>query len=102
MIGGATCADRTRDVISPAGVSSQPSSTKPLAISNRFHTVWYINAQAVVGLVRGRSGDIGHLIVQFQDIADTKRFRDGNGETVIWPDRYKAGEVILPYSSIVR
>jgi len=26
--------------------------------------------------------------------------RDGKGEVVLWPDQYKAGEPILPYSSI--
>jgi hypothetical protein len=40
--------------------------------------------------------------VQFQNISDTSvdYFRDGKGEPVIWPNRYKAGDVILPYSSI--
>jgi hypothetical protein len=43
------------------------------------------------------------LIVRFQNISDTSvdNFRDGKGETVIWPNRYKAGDVILPYSSIM-
>jgi len=27
-------------------------------------------------------------------------FRDGKGEVVLWPDQYKAGEPILPYSAI--
>jgi branched-chain amino acid transport system substrate-binding protein len=44
------------------------------------------------------------LTVQFQNITGTsvEDFRDGKGETVIWPDEYKAGEAILPYSSIKR
>ena len=43
------------------------------------------------------------LIVQFQNISDTSvdYFRDGKGETAIWPNRYKAGDVILPYSNIM-
>jgi branched-chain amino acid transport system substrate-binding protein len=42
------------------------------------------------------------LTVQFQNIKGTSvdDFRDGKGETVIWPDEYKAGDVILPYTSI--
>jgi branched-chain amino acid transport system substrate-binding protein len=42
------------------------------------------------------------LTIQFQNIAGTSvdDFRDGKGETVIWPDEYKAGDAILPYSSI--
>ena len=42
------------------------------------------------------------MTVQFQDIAGTSidNFRDGKGEVVLWPDQYKAGEPILPYSSI--
>ena len=42
------------------------------------------------------------LTVQFQGIAGTSvdDFRDGKGEVVLWPDEYKAGEPILPYSSI--
>ena len=42
------------------------------------------------------------LTIQFQNIAGTSvdDFRDGKGETVIWPQEYKAGDVILPYSSI--
>ena len=42
------------------------------------------------------------LTVQFQNIAGTSvdDFRDGKGEVVLWPDEYKAGEPILPYSSV--
>ncbi len=42
------------------------------------------------------------MTVQFQNIAGTSidNFRDGKGEVVLWPDQYKAGEPILPYSSI--
>jgi branched-chain amino acid transport system substrate-binding protein len=42
------------------------------------------------------------LTVQFQNItgASVDDFRDGKGETVVWPDEYKAGDPILPYSSI--
>ena len=40
------------------------------------------------------------LTVQFQNIKGTTvdDFRDGKAETVIWPDQYKSGDVILPYS----
>src|SRR5499427_3460355 len=42
------------------------------------------------------------MTVQFQNIASTSvdDFRDGKGEVVLWPDQYKAGEPILPYSSV--
>jgi branched-chain amino acid transport system substrate-binding protein len=42
------------------------------------------------------------MTVQFQNISSTSvdDFRDGKGEVVLWPDQYKAGEPILPYSSI--
>jgi hypothetical protein len=42
------------------------------------------------------------MTVQFQNIASTSvdDFRDGKGEVVVWPEQYKAGEPILPYSSI--
>ena len=40
------------------------------------------------------------LTVQFQNIKGTSvdDFRDGKGEVVLWPDQYKAGDVILPYT----
>ena len=42
------------------------------------------------------------MTVQFQNIAGTSvdDFRDGKGETVLWPDQYKNGDAILPYSEI--
>jgi branched-chain amino acid transport system substrate-binding protein len=42
------------------------------------------------------------MTVQFQGIAGTSvdDFRDGKGEVVLWPDQYKVGEPILPYSSV--
>ena len=42
------------------------------------------------------------LTVQFQDIAGTSvdDFRDGKGETVVWPKEYQAGDPVLPYSSV--
>ena len=44
------------------------------------------------------------LTVQFQDIKGTSvdDFRDGKGEVVVWPDQYKAGDAILPYTSVKR
>jgi branched-chain amino acid transport system substrate-binding protein len=40
------------------------------------------------------------LTVQFQNIKGTSvdDFRDGKGEVVVWPDQYKAGEALLPYT----
>jgi branched-chain amino acid transport system substrate-binding protein len=42
------------------------------------------------------------MTIQFQNIASTNvdDFRDGKGEVVLWPDEYKNGEPILPYSGI--
>ena len=42
------------------------------------------------------------MTVQLQNIAgtDVDNFRDGKGETVLWPDQYKNGDPILPYSDI--
>ncbi len=42
------------------------------------------------------------MTVQFQNITGTKLddFRNGKGETVLWPDQYKAGDPILPYSKV--
>jgi len=42
------------------------------------------------------------LTIQFQNIAGTSvdDFRDGKGETVVWPQEYKAGDVVLPFSSV--
>ena len=42
------------------------------------------------------------MTVQFQNITgtDLDQFRDGKGETVLWPDQYKNGDAILPYSQI--
>jgi hypothetical protein len=42
------------------------------------------------------------MTIQFQNIkgTDVDEFRDGKGETVLWPDQYKNGDAILPYSGI--
>ena len=42
------------------------------------------------------------MTIQFQNIAGTEvdNFRDGKGETVLWPDQYKNDDPILPYSEI--
>jgi branched-chain amino acid transport system substrate-binding protein len=42
------------------------------------------------------------MAIQFQNITgtDVDNFRDGKGETVLWPDQYKNGDPILPYSEI--
>ena len=42
------------------------------------------------------------MTIQFQNIAgtDVDNFRDGKGETVLWPDAYKNGDPILPYSEV--
>ncbi len=62
--------------------------------------------KTVVGDVKfGKKGEWANsriLTVQFQNIRGTSvdDFRDGKGETVLWPPQYKAGEPILPYSSV--
>ena len=72
-----------------------------LAEYMRSHTF-----QTVVGDVAfGEKGEWKKpriMTVQFQNIAGTSvdDFRDGKGETVLWPDQYKAGDPILPYSKI--
>jgi branched-chain amino acid transport system substrate-binding protein len=42
------------------------------------------------------------MTIQFQNITgtDVDNFRDGKGETVLWPDQHKNGDPILPYSEI--
>lgn len=42
------------------------------------------------------------MTIQFQNITgtDVDEFRNGKGETVLWPDQYKNGDPILPYSEI--
>jgi branched-chain amino acid transport system substrate-binding protein len=62
--------------------------------------------KTVVGDVAfGKNGEWAKsriMTIQFQNIAGTSvdDFRDGKGETVLWPDQYKAGAAILPYSKI--
>ena len=62
--------------------------------------------KTVVGDVTfGKNGEWAKpriMTIQFQNIAGTKidDFRDGKGEIVLWPDQYKAGDPILPYSKI--
>jgi branched-chain amino acid transport system substrate-binding protein len=62
--------------------------------------------KTVVGDVAfGKNGEWAKsriMTIQFQNIAGTSvdDFRDGKGETVLWPDQYKAGDPILPYSKI--
>ena len=60
--------------------------------------------KTVVGDVKfGKKGEWDKariLTVQFQNINGTSvdDFRDGKGEVVVWPEQYKAGNVILPYT----
>ncbi len=62
--------------------------------------------QTVVGDVTfGKNGEWAKsriMTIQFQNIDNTSvdSFRDGKGETVLWPDQYKAGDPVLPYSKI--
>ena len=64
------------------------------------------NFKTVVGDVSfGEKGEWSKariMTVQFQNITgtDVDNFRDGKGETVLWPDQYKNGDPILPYSDI--
>lgn len=67
---------------------------------NTFHTV--------VGDVKfGKKGEWDKariLTVQFQNITGTglDDFRGGKGEVVVWPEEYKNGDVILPYTEARR
>lgn len=62
--------------------------------------------KTVVGDVTfGKNGEWAKsriMTIQFQNIAGTTvdDFRNGKGEIVLRPDRYKAGEPMLPYSKI--
>ena len=62
--------------------------------------------KTVVGDVQfGKKGEWAKsriMTIQFQNITSTNLddFRDGKGETVLWPDQFKAGDPILPYSKI--
>ena len=62
--------------------------------------------KTVVGDVTfGKNGEWAKpriMTVQFQNITSTNLddFRDGKGETVLWPEQYKTGDPILPYSKI--
>ena len=62
--------------------------------------------KTVVGDVQfGKKGEWAKsriMTIQFQNITSTNLddFRDGKGETVLWPDQFKAGDPILPYSQI--
>jgi branched-chain amino acid transport system substrate-binding protein len=58
----------------------------------------------VVGDVKfGKKGEWDRariLTVQFQNITGTSLddFRGGKGEVVVWPEEYKAGDIVLPYT----
>ena len=62
--------------------------------------------KTVVGDVTfGKNGEWAKpriMTVQFQNITGTSldNFRGGKGETVLWPEQYKTGDPILPYSKI--
>ncbi len=62
--------------------------------------------KTVVGDVTfGKNGEWAKpriMTVQFQNITSTnvEDFRGGKGETVLWPEQYKTGDPILPYSKI--
>ena len=77
------------------------ASTRTRSPNIRSHTF-----KTVVGDVAfGKNGEWAKsriMTVQFQNITGTKLddFRDGKGETVLWPDQYKAGDPILPYSKV--
>jgi branched-chain amino acid transport system substrate-binding protein len=88
-------------VLGEAVQQTQSLDQDKLADYIRTHTF-----KTVVGDVTfGNKGEWSKsrvMTVQFQNIAGTSvgDFRDGRGETVLWPDQYKNGEVILPYSEI--
>ncbi len=62
--------------------------------------------KTVVGDVTfGKNGEWAKpriMTVQFQNITSTnlEDFRGGKGETVLWPEQYKTGDPVLPYSKI--
>jgi branched-chain amino acid transport system substrate-binding protein len=88
-------------VLGEAVQQTQSLDQDKLADYIRTHTF-----KTVVGDVTfGNKGEWSKsrvMTVQFQNIAGTSvgDFRDGRGETVLWPDQYKNGEAILPYSEI--
>jgi hypothetical protein len=38
------------------------------------------------------------LNADFREGTSVDDFRDGKGEVVVWPEQYKAGEAVLPYT----
>ena len=66
----------------------------------RSHTFKTVVGDVAFG-EKGEWKEARILTVQFQNISGTSvdDFRDGKGEVVVWPDQYKAGEVVLPYTA---
>jgi branched-chain amino acid transport system substrate-binding protein len=87
-------------VLGEAVESTKSLDQDKIADYIRSHTF-----KTVVGDVAfGKKGEWAKsriLTVQFQHITgtDLDDFRDGKGETVIWPEQYKSGNVILPYEA---
>ena len=88
-------------VVGEAAEQTKSLDQDKIADYIRTHTF-----KTVVGDVTfGKKGEWAKprvLTIQFQNITSTNvdDFRDGKGETVLWPDEYKAGAPILPYSEI--
>ena len=86
-------------VIGEAVENTKGLDQEKLAEYIRSHTF-----KTVVGDVTfGKKGEWDKariLTVQFQNIEGTAvdDFRDGKGEVVVWPDQYKAGDAVLPYT----
>jgi branched-chain amino acid transport system substrate-binding protein len=61
--------------------------------------------QTVMGdIAFGADGELSQprdLMVQYQHIAgnDLDQFKDGKNPIIVWPAKYKDGEVIYPYDS---
>src|SRR5205823_3519967 len=67
----------------------------------RSHTFKTVVGDVTFG-EKGEWKEARILTVQFQNITGTsvEDFRDGKGEVVVWPDKYKAGAPVLPYTDI--
>ena len=44
------------------------------------------------------------LFTQFQDVQpnDITQFRDGKKQPILWPEQYRTGQIIYPYSDSKR
>ena len=89
------------EVLGEAVGATKSLDQDKLADYIRSHTFKTLVGDVAFG-EKGEWKEARILTVQFQNISGTSvdDFRDGKGEVVVWPDKYKAGDVVLPYSSI--